>query len=99
VISFSPIHNLIRDERYRTMNYLQVPPRSSDSWRISLLHPHIQTNAFRFRCDRCLAIQDIHLTTDIPAEQERFNEAHKHCSAVRQDDPPQYFLANRGHMK
>lgn len=90
--------NHTQDERYRTMNFLQVPPRSSDSWKISLLHPHIQSNVFRFRCAGCLAIEDIHLTTNVPAAQERFNEAHKHCSSIPMNEEPQYFLAHRGHL-
>jgi len=87
-----------QDERYRTMNFLQIPPRSADSWKISLLHPHIQTNVFRFRCSGCLAIQEIHLTTLVSEEQQRFNEAHKNCAAIPMNEEPKYFLEHRGHL-
>lgn len=80
------------------MNFLQIPPRSADSWRISLLHPHIQTNVFRFRCSGCLAIQEIHLTTIVSEEQEKFNEAHKHCSSIEMNREPEYFLVHRGYV-
>lgn len=87
-----------QNERHRTMNFLQIPPRSADSWKISLLHPHIQTNVFRFRCSGCLAIQDIHLTTLVSEEQEKFNEAHRNCAHLVKGEEPKYFLEHRGHL-